>query len=176
MSYSLCSKIHQNEELILPICSKCGSYFSEASCTFCTPDDSPKSPVSTINVEEKSSVRLIDPIELLDSIEKTELDLVELDELKTAEIKELETEISTLQEKEKESLLNLESLKSQVSQLEASLKEKEEEKSGLTGDNQSLLEETNALKARILSLETNKATLNEEVNELKNTLGVDKSA
>ena len=72
--------------------------------------------------------------------------------------------------------LNLESLKSQVSQLEASLKEKEEEKSGLTGDNQSLLEETNALKARILSLETNKATLNEEVNELKSTLGVDKSA
>ena len=157
----------------MPICSKCGSYFSEASCTFCTPDDSPKSPVSTVNVKEKSSVRLIDPIELLDSIEKAEVNLNELKAVKTAEISEVETEISALQEKEKELLLEMEPLKSQISKLESSLKEKEDEIQVLTGDNQSLLEETNALKARILSLETNKAALTEEANALKITLGVD---
>lgn len=157
----------------MPICSKCGSYFSEASCTFCTPDDSPKSPVSTVNVKEKSSVRLIDPIELLDSIEKAEVNLNELKAVKTAEISEVETEISALQEKEKELLLEMEPLKSQISKLESSLKEKEDEIQVLTGDNQSLLEETNALKARILSLETNKAALTEEANALKITFGVD---
>ncbi|MHA1976315.1 MAG: hypothetical protein ACW98F_16585 [Candidatus Hodarchaeales archaeon] len=157
----------------MPICSKCGSYFSEASCTFCTPDDSPKSPVSTVNVEEKSSVRLIDPMELLDSIEKAEVDFNRLKEEKSGEIKEVETEISALQEKEKDLLLEIEPLKSQISQLESSLKEKEQEITVLTGDSQSLLEETNALKARILSLETNKARLTEEVSELKTTLGVE---
>ena len=77
----------------MPICSKCGSYYSEVSCPHCTPDDSPKSPVTTVHIEEKNSVRLIDPIDLLDSIEKAEKDLQILEDEKLAEIKKLESKI-----------------------------------------------------------------------------------
>jgi hypothetical protein len=56
----------------MPICSKCGSYFSEGSCPHCTPDDSPDSPVKTIEAEETNHIRIIDPLELIESIEENE--------------------------------------------------------------------------------------------------------
>ena len=46
----------------MPTCTKCGAYYSEGSCPFCTPDDSEDSPVTTVQSEESRSVRIIDPI------------------------------------------------------------------------------------------------------------------
>ena len=157
----------------MPICSKCGSYYSEVSCPNCTPDDSPKSPVTTVHIEEKNSIRIIDPIELLDSIEKAELDLVKLDEEKSTEIKELESKIKELGIKEEEIQSEMERLEAQISELQQSLEVKNSQKSDILNNNQLLLEETNSLKARVLTLETEKMSLETKLKDLRENKGAE---
>ena len=76
----------------MPICNKCGCYFSEKSCPFCTPDDSPESPVSTIEVETNKTVRIIDPLTLIESIEEVEKQINSLKESKEVELEKLREE------------------------------------------------------------------------------------
>jgi chromosome segregation ATPase len=157
----------------MPICSKCGSYFSEVSCPNCTPDDSPKSPVTTVHVEEKNSIRIIDPIELLDSIEKAEMDLAKLEDEKSAEIKKLESQIKELGVKEQEIQSEMDLLLSQVPELQLSIKEKNKEKANVLSENQILLEETNSLKARVLTMETKKMSIETKLKELRENIGAE---
>jgi len=155
----------------MPICSKCRSYYSEVSCPHCTPDDSPKSPVTTVHVEEKNSIRIIDPIELLDSIEKAEMDLATLEDEKSIEIKKLESQIEELGLKCEEKQLEMDKLEAQIPELQQSLQEKNEEKANELSNNQFLLEETNSLKARVLTLETEKISLETELKNLREEIG-----
>ena len=155
----------------MPICSKCGSYYSEVSCPNCTPDDSPKSPVSTVHVEEKNSIRIIDPIELLDSIEKAEMDLAKLEDEKSIEITKLESQIKELGLKREEIQSEMEKLEAQIPELQQLLQEKNTEKANELGNNQSLLEETNSLKARILTIETEKLSLESKLKDLRENIG-----
>jgi len=155
----------------MPICSKCGSYYSEVSCPNCTPDDSPKSPVSTVHVEEKNSIRIIDPIELLDSIEKAEMDLAKLEDEKSIEITKLESQIKELGLKREEIQSEMEKLEAQIPELQQLLQEKNTEKANELGKNQSLLEETNSLKARILTIETEKLSLESKLKDLRENIG-----
>ena len=88
----------------MPTCQKCGSYYSEKSCPFCTPDDSPESPVVTIEKEESKAVRIIDPIDLIESIENTESQINELQEEKELEIQGLTEEINKHEEIERSTI------------------------------------------------------------------------
>ncbi|MHA1206002.1 MAG: hypothetical protein ACTSSO_00360, partial [Candidatus Hodarchaeales archaeon] len=126
----------------MPICSKCGSYYSEVSCPNCTPDDSPKSPVTTVHVEEKSSIRIIDPIELLDSIEKADMDLSKLEDEKSIEIEKLESQIKDLGLKGEEIQAEMGQVEAQIPELQQTLQEKSKEKVNELSNNQLLLEET----------------------------------
>ena len=157
----------------MPICSKCGSYYSEVSCPNCTPDDSPKSPVTTVHVEEKNSVRIIDPIELLDSIEKAQMDLAKLEDKKSIEIKKLESQIKELGLKGEEKQSEMEQLESQIPELQQSIQEKNNEKASVLGRNQLLLEETNSLKARVLTIETEKVSLETKLKDLREKKGAE---
>jgi chromosome segregation ATPase len=138
----------------LPICSKCGSYFSETSCPICTPDDSPKSPVSTVHAEEKESIRIIDPLKLVESIEQIETEFVILEEEKDKEIMNLEEQI--LENRRKEA-----SLKGEINDISVKLSESEksrearlQDKSAILNKHNVIVEEINSLKAKILNLET----------------------
>jgi chromosome segregation ATPase len=138
----------------LPICSKCGSYFSETSCPLCTPDDSPKSPVSTVHAEEKESIRIIDPLKLVESIEQIETEFVILEEEKDKEIMNLEEQI--LENRRKEA-----SLKGEINDISVKLSESEksrearlQDKSTILNKHNVIVEEINSLKAKILNLET----------------------
>jgi chromosome segregation ATPase len=138
----------------LPICSKCGSYFSETSCPLCTPDDSPKSPVSTVHAEEKESIRIIDPLKLVESIEQIETEFVILEEEKDKEIMNLEEQI--LENRRKEA-----SLKGEINDISVKLSESEksrearlQDKSAILNKHNVIVEEINSLKAKILNLET----------------------
>ncbi len=157
----------------MPICSKCGSYYSEVSCPNCTPDDSPKSPVTTVHVEEKNSIRIIDPIELLDSIEKAEMDLAKLEEEKSTEIKELESKIKDLGFKEEEIQSEMEQLEDQITEFQLSVDAKNKQKSEILSNNQLLLEDTNSLKARVLTLETEKMSLETKLKDLREKKGAE---
>ncbi|MHA2052516.1 MAG: hypothetical protein ACW99F_02860 [Candidatus Hodarchaeales archaeon] len=138
----------------MPICSKCGSYFSETSCPLCTPDDSPKSPVSTVHAEEKESIRIIDPLKLVESIEQIETEFVILEEEKDKEIMNLEEQI--LENRRKEA-----SLKGEINDISVKLSESEksrearlQDKSAILNKHNVIVEEINSLKAKILNLET----------------------
>ncbi|MHA2173725.1 MAG: hypothetical protein ACXAB2_09130 [Candidatus Hodarchaeales archaeon] len=138
----------------MPICSKCGSYFSETSCPLCTPDDSPKSPVSTVHAEEKESIRIIDPLKLVESIEQIETEFVILEEEKDKEIMNLEEQI--LENRRKEA-----SLKGEINDISVKLSESEksrearlQDKSTILNKHNVIVEEINSLKAKILNLET----------------------
>ncbi|MHA1941827.1 MAG: hypothetical protein ACW97P_08880 [Candidatus Hodarchaeales archaeon] len=138
----------------MPICSKCGSYFSETSCPICTPDDSPKSPVSTVHAEEKESIRIIDPLKLVESIEQIETEFVILEEEKDKEIMNLEEQI--LENRRKEA-----SLKGEINDISVKLSESEksrearlQDKSAILNKHNVIVEEINSLKAKILNLET----------------------
>ena len=155
----------------MPICSKCGSYYSEVSCPNCTPDDSPKSPVTTVHVEEKNSIRIIDPIELLDSIEKADMDLAKLDDEKSTEIKKLESQIKDLGLKEEEIQSEMGQVEAQIPELQQTLQERSKEKVNELSNNQLLLEETNSLKARILTFETEKISLETKLKDLRENIG-----
>jgi len=155
----------------MPICSKCRSYYSEVSCPNCTPDDSPKSPVTTVHIEEKNSIRIIDPIELLDSIEKAEMDLATLEDEKSIEIKKLESQIEELGLKCEEKQSEMDKLEAQIPELQQSLQEKNKEKANELSNNQLLLEETNSQKARVLTLETEKISLETELKNLREEIG-----
>ena len=157
----------------MPICSKCGSYYSEISCPNCTPDDSPKSPVSTIHIEEENSIRIIDPIELLDSIEKAEVDLEKLEDEKSREVEKLESKIKELGVKEGEKQTEIEKLQTQITELKQTLEEKHNQKAEAINNNQLLLEETNSLKARVLTLETEKMSLETKVKDLRTNIGAE---
>lgn len=157
----------------MPICSKCGSYYSEVSCPNCTPDDSPKSPVTTVHLEEKNSVRIIDPIELLDSIEKAEMDLAKLENKKSIEIKKLESQIKELGLKGEEIQSEMDQLENQIPELQQSIQEKNNEKANVLGRNQLLLEETNSLKARVLTIETEKTSLETKLKDLREKKGAE---
>ncbi|MCK4847741.1 MAG: hypothetical protein KAT16_01815 [Candidatus Heimdallarchaeota archaeon] len=157
----------------MPICSKCGCYYSEVSCPNCTPDDSPKSPVTTVHLEEKNSVRIIDPIELLDSIEKAEMDLAKLENKKSIEIKKLESQIKELGLKGEEIQSEMEQLESQIPELQQSIQEKNNEKANVLGRNQLLLEDTNSLKARVLTIETEKTSLETKLKDLREKKGAE---
>ncbi|MHA1512632.1 MAG: hypothetical protein ACTSRJ_01030 [Candidatus Hodarchaeales archaeon] len=157
----------------MPICSKCGSYYSEVSCPNCTPDDSPKSPVTTVHVEEKSSIRIIDPIELLDSIEKADMDLSKLEDEKSIEIEKLESQIKDLGLKGEEIQAEMGQVEAQIPELQQTLQEKSKEKVNELSNNQFLLEETNSLKARVLTIETEKISLETKLKDLRENIGAE---
>ncbi len=157
----------------MPICSKCGSYYSEVSCPNCTPDDSPKSPVTTVHVEGKNSIRIIDPIELLDSIEKAEMDLAKLEDENSIDIQKLESQIKELGLKGEEIQSEMEQLEAQIPELQQSLQEKNKEKASELSNNQLLLEETNSLKARVLTIETEKISLETKLKDLRENIGAE---
>ncbi|MHA1236368.1 MAG: hypothetical protein ACTSQ9_01760 [Candidatus Hodarchaeales archaeon] len=157
----------------MPICSKCGSYYSEVSCPNCTPDDSPKSPVTTVHVEEKSSIRIIDPIELLDSIEKADMDLSKLEDEKSIEIEKLESQIKDLGLKGEEIQAEMGQVEAQIPELQQTLQEKSKEKVNELSNNQLLLEETNSLKARVLTIETEKISLETKLKDLRENIGAE---
>ena len=157
----------------MPICSKCGSYYSEVSCPNCTPDDSPKSPVTTVHVEETNSIRIIDPIELLDSIEKADMDLSKLEDEKSLEIKKLESQIEDLGLKGEEIQSEMGQVEAQIPELQQTLQEISKEKVNELSNNQLLLEETNSLKARVLSIETEKMSLETKLKDLRENIGAE---
>lgn len=132
----------------MPICSKCGSYFSEGSCPHCTPEDSPDSPVKTIEIEKSKNVRIIDPLELLDSIEKGEKELEVFSTEKEFEMKNISEELAGLEETERKLKTEIDSLKTQVSDLESRVKLNESMKNELKQNQQLLRQEIESLRTR----------------------------
>ncbi len=132
----------------MPICSKCGSYFSESSCPHCTPEDSPNSPVRTIEIEKSKNVRIIDPLELLDSIEKGENELKILSAEKESELKNIGGELTNLEETEQKLRTEVDSLKTKVSDLESRVKLNESMKNELKQNQQLLRQEIESLRSR----------------------------
>ena len=155
----------------MPICQKCGSYFSEKSCPFCTPDDSPESPVSTIEKEESKAIRIIDPIDLIESIENTELQIKQLREEKELEIQGLTEQVEKNDEIERKLKTELDVMDSEISRLEASSKSKQEENQTLLQGKSPLEEEINTLKSKLTTLEADISSRKTEISQLKEQLG-----
>ena len=132
----------------MPICAKCGSYFSEGSCPHCTPEDSPDSPVKTIEIEKAKEVRIIDPLELLDSIEKGEKELTVLSAEKELELKKLSGELASLEESEQKLKAEIDILKTQVTEMESQVKLNESMKNELKQNQQLFRQEIETLKSR----------------------------
>ena len=166
-------RVNQRRGFIVPICSKCGSYFSETSCPLCTPDDSPKSPVSTIHTEEKESIRIIDPLQLLESIEQVERDFVILEEEKEKEIKNLEDQILENRKKEDSLKGEINDISTEIAQSEKLQETKFKDKSAILQEQNDVIEEINSLKTKVLSLETEIDQIEKEISEMKISLGVD---
>ncbi|MHA1227470.1 MAG: hypothetical protein ACTSPV_12060 [Candidatus Hodarchaeales archaeon] len=155
----------------MPICQRCGSYFSEGSCPFCTPDDSPDSPVKTIQVEEVKQVRIIDPLDLIESIENVEEDLKRLSEEKDLEIKNLNEEIVKLEESNNKIGIEIDETISQITDLKSSLTEKEGIKRDLSQKKEVLKADISSLKATLDEIENKIGTYESEIAELKSSLG-----
>ncbi len=155
----------------MPICSKCGSYFSEKSCPLCTPDDSPDSPVSTIEVETSKPVRIIDPSKLIDSIEEAEKEIKSLKETKEKEIEQLKEEIENQEELQHKIKDELDRLNSQISELQSSVDEKQEKKENLDQAKRELEKETKDLKSRLSELNDHVLSKVSEISQLKAELG-----
>jgi chromosome segregation ATPase len=155
----------------MPICSKCGCYFSEKSCPFCTPDDSPDSPVSTIEVETSKPVRIIDPSKLIDSIEEAEGEITSLKDSKEKEIEQLREEMRNQEELELKIKTELEELDSQLSELQSSIKEMQEKKDNLIQGKTELEQEVKDLKSKLSELNGQVLSKVSEISQLKAELG-----
>lgn len=152
-------------------CQKCGAYFSEKSCPFCTPDDSPLSPVTTIEKEEAKAVRIIDPLELIESIEDQEIKIKRLQEENDLEIQKLTENVTAQEEIEGNLKRELDEINSQVSEIEVTLKNKQEEKQNLIQENENIEQEIERQKSELLKIEENISTKETEVAKLKEELG-----
>ncbi|MHA2347693.1 MAG: hypothetical protein ACXACP_13320, partial [Candidatus Hodarchaeales archaeon] len=104
--------------------------------------------------EEKESIRIIDPLKLVESIEQIETEFVILEEEKDKEIMNLEEQI--LENRRKEA-----SLKGEINDISVKLSESEksrearlQDKSTILNKHNVIVEEINSLKAKILNLET----------------------
>ncbi|UCG89637.1 MAG: hypothetical protein JSU57_03955 [Candidatus Heimdallarchaeota archaeon] len=156
----------------MPTCQKCGAYYSEVSCPFCTPDDSPESPVTTIKAEESKSVRIIDPLELIESIEDIQGQLKTIQEEKELEIQKLTEDLAKQEEIDKKAKIELDELNSQVNELEASLKNQQERRQQLIQEKEKMEQEIEDLKRKFSGLKAEVSTREAEVSKLKEELGV----
>lgn len=156
----------------MPICNKCGCYFSEKSCPFCTPDDSPDSPVSTIEVEANKTVRIIDPLTLIESIEEVEKQTNSLKESKEAELEKLRGKMKDQKETESRITAELEELESEIVEMQSTIKEKQEKKENLLLRKTRLEKETNDPKSKLPSLKNQIVSKENEISQLKTELGV----
>lgn len=155
----------------MPICQKCGCYYSEKSCPFCTPDDSPESPVTTIEKEESKAIRIIDPLDLIDSIENTESQIKQLQEDKELEIQGLTEEIKKQEEFDRKIKAELDTLNAEVSEFENSLKSKQEERQNLVQGKDPIEQEIQSLQSKLSSLEADISSRKAEISQLKEQLG-----
>lgn len=154
----------------MPICQRCGSYYSEKSCT-CTPEESEDSPVTSVKPQETSTVRIVDPLELLDSIEETEEKLAKLEEEKGPEAQKLTDEITQSEEKENELQKEVDNLNSQMSEIDQKVKNQQEEKIRLNQEKEKVEQEIETLKAKFSELSDKISAKKAEVNNLKASLG-----
>ncbi len=154
----------------MPICQRCGSYYSEKSCT-CTPEESEESPVSSVKPQETSTVRIIDPLKLLDSIEETEINLTKLEEEKGQEVQKLTNEITQNEEKESELQNKVDNLNSQMSESEQKVKNQQEKKFRLNQEKEKIVQEIETLKAKFIELSDIIAAKEAEITNLKANLG-----
>ena len=67
----------------------------------------------------------------------------------------------------------MERLEAQISELQQSLEVKNSQKSDILNNNQLLLEETNSLKARVLTQETEKVSLETKLKDLRENKGAE---
>lgn len=155
----------------MAICKKCGCYYSEKSCPFCTPDDSPESPVITIEKEESKAVRIIDPLDLLESIENTDSLIKKLQEEKELEIQGLTKEINKQEEIEQKLGTELDTMNNEVPELENSLKNKQEERHNLVQRKVSVEQEIESLKSKLSLSEADISSRKAEISQLKEQLG-----
>ncbi len=156
----------------MPTCQKCGAYYSEISCPFCTPDDSPESPVTTIKAEESRSVRIIDPLELIESIDDVEGQINKLQEEKELEIQNLTEDLAKQEEIEKKAKIELDELNSQVNELESSLKDQQERRQQLIQEKEKMEQEIEDLKTKFSGLKAEVSAREAETSKLKEELGV----
>lgn len=156
----------------MPTCQKCGSYYSEKSCPFCTPDDSPQSPVSTIKVEESKSVRIIDPMELIESIENIQGQINNLQEEKELNIQKLAEDLAKQEEIEKKVKAELDGIVSQVTELESSVKKPQEKRQQLIQEKQKVEQEIENLQIKLSELRESASAKEAEASKLKEELGV----
>jgi predicted nucleic acid-binding Zn-ribbon protein len=156
----------------MPTCKKCGAYYSEVSCPFCTPDDSPESPVTTINVEESKPIRIIDPLDLIESVEKANEELENLGVEKEKEIRNLNEKITNRKKIEEELQKELDDINNQVSQIEDTFKNQKEKQKQLIAEKENIQQELKDLKMNLAKIEENIANKEAEVAELKTMLGV----
>ena len=155
----------------MPTCQKCGCYYSEKSCPFCTPDDSPESPVITIEKEESKAVRIIDPLDLIEFIEKTESQIKQLQEEKELEIQGLTEEINKQEENERKLKTELDRLNAEVTELENSLKNEQEKRHDLVQGKVPAEQEIESLKSKLSMLESDISSRKAEISQLKEQLG-----
>lgn len=156
----------------MPICQKCGSYYSEKSCPFCTPDDSPQSPVTTIKVEESKSVRIIDPMELIESIENIEGQINKLQEEKELDIQKLTEDVAKQEEIEREVKAELDGIVSRVTELGSSVKNQQERRQQITQEKQKVEQEIENLQTKLSELRESASAKEAEASRLKEELGV----
>ena len=155
-----------------PICGKCGSYYSEISCPFCTPDDSPDSPVKTIEVTEKKTVRMIDPIELLEALDEIKAKIQTLTEESDAKIKNLTAEITKREEVKNGTKNELSLSEFRINELKTAIHGNQEEKQGSTVEKHKVEQEIKILNEKINALEQIVTEKEQELSNLKNEVGV----
>lgn len=150
----------------MPICSNCGSYYSEKVCS-CVGEEDPDSPVKTISADRVRSVRIINPIELLDKIEEAEAKLNDLEEDEGAKVQSMTDQLARESNKEEKLQKEVDAMQLEIPNLETSIKATQEKNQGLIQQNTHLQHELEASKAKFIKLTEVKTQKEQEATKLR---------
>ncbi|MFW9777357.1 MAG: hypothetical protein ACFFE8_00805 [Candidatus Heimdallarchaeota archaeon] len=150
----------------MPICTNCGSYYSEKVCS-CVSEEDPDSPVKTVSTEQERTVRIINPIELLDKIEEAEAKLKELDEVKGAKVKSMTDELTLESDEEAKLQEEIDTIQLEIARLETALNSILMKKQDLVQQNTGLKHDLEASRVKFLKLVEIKTQKRVEIEDLR---------
>ncbi|MFW9854002.1 MAG: hypothetical protein ACFFFG_03050 [Candidatus Thorarchaeota archaeon] len=133
-------------------------------------EEDPNSPVKTISSEQERTVRIINPIELLDKIEEAETKLKELDEVKGAKIKSMTDELTRESNKEAELQEEIDKIQLEITRLETTLNSVLMKKQDLVQQNAGLKHDLEASKVKFIKLAEIKTQKRVEIEDLSTIL------
>jgi chromosome segregation ATPase len=133
----------------------------------CVSEEDPDSPVKTISTEQERTVRIINPIELLDKIEEAEAKLKNLDEVKGADVQRMTEKLTRESKSEEELQKEIDTFQHEITNLETSLNVIHMKKQDLIQQNKGLQHEIEALNAKFLRLTEIKTQKKAEIEDFR---------